>query len=237
MWEYLVDLWTDFRDHWDVLGSARAWSLIALTLGVGLGIAALCAALGRIVIGPLRRRAEKLQAPKQYQLSDVFWLLVQFQLALAYVVRQVGVEQLAYFFLVLGFLVLATVGMWAGAMSFMSRAGVQQPLRRAVFILFLLPLTLTLMIATAYVVIVMPASLLVDRLTGHGLLAIYLGTNELQRRGWWLATLLIAVFALAAFGLRQLAFWILRDGGEHAARRADEPTFDVLGEVREKPAA
>jgi hypothetical protein len=76
------------------------------------------------------------------------WLLVQLQLALGYCVTFVGIGQLYFFVLVLGFFTLASFMMWAGAVSFLSRAGVRNSLRRGTFIVLLLPATLALMIAT-----------------------------------------------------------------------------------------
>ncbi|HZL89243.1 MAG TPA: hypothetical protein VFB96_12770 [Pirellulaceae bacterium] len=104
--------------------------------------------VGSLVLGPVNRAAGRLKAPTRFLLPDFMWLLVQLQLALGYCVTFVGVQQRYFFPLVLGFFALASVMMWAGAVSFLSRAGVRSNLRRGVFILLLLPLTLALMIAT-----------------------------------------------------------------------------------------
>jgi len=195
----------------DALGLKATVLLMFGVLLAGATIVTLCGLLGMIVFGPLRRRAEKLRTPTQFQLSDFFWLVVQLQVALVYSVRSVGIEQLAYFLLVFGFLLLATVAMWAGAMSFMTRAGVMQPQRRAVFILFLLPLTLALMIGSSFLVVVMPASFFVDRLTGDGVLSLYLGTTDLLRQGPYKVAALVAGMVAATWGLRRLSVWILLD--------------------------
>ncbi len=104
--------------------------------------------VGSLVLGPVNRAAGRLKAPTRFLLPDFMWLLVQLQLALGYCVTFVGVQQLFFFVLVLGFFFLASLMMWAGAISFLSRAGVRSSLRRGIFILLLLPATLALMIAT-----------------------------------------------------------------------------------------
>jgi hypothetical protein len=104
--------------------------------------------VGTLILGPVNRAAGRLKAPTRFLLPDFMWLLVQLQLALGYCVSFVGVQQRYFFPLVLGFFTLASVMMWAGAVSFLSRAGVRSMLRRGVFILLLLPSTLALMIAT-----------------------------------------------------------------------------------------
>ena len=103
--------------------------------------------VGSLILGPVNRAAGRLKAPTRFLLPDFMWLLVQLQLALGYCVTFVGVQQRYFFPLVLGFFMLASVMMWAGAVSFLSRAGVRSNLRRGVFILLLLPATLALMIA------------------------------------------------------------------------------------------
>ena len=119
-------------------------------------LAVLCIALvlvlapivGSLILGPVNRAAGRLKAPTRFLLPDFMWLLLQLQLALGYCVTFVGVQQRYFFPLVLGFFTLASVMMWAGAVSFLSRAGVRSSLRRGVFILLLLPSTLALMIVT-----------------------------------------------------------------------------------------
>ena len=104
--------------------------------------------VGSLVLGPVNRAAGKLKAPTRFLLPDFMWLLVQLQLALGYCVTFVGIEQLTFFIIVLGFFTVASLMMWAGAVSFLSRAGVKSSLRRGIFIVILLPSTLALMIAT-----------------------------------------------------------------------------------------
>lgn len=124
-----------------------------MTQGTWLGILSIVLVLivaplvGTLILGPVNRAAGRLRAPTRFLLPDFMWLLVQLQLALGYCVSFVGVQQRHFFPLVLGFLSLASLMMWAGAVSFLSRAGVRSNLRRGVFILLLLPATLAMMIA------------------------------------------------------------------------------------------
>lgn len=123
-----------------------------MTQGSWLGILSVVLVLivapliGTLILGPVNRAAGRLKAPTRFLLPDFMWLLVQLQLALGYCVTFVGVGQRYFFPLVLGFLTLASLMMWAGAVSFLSRAGVRSSLRRGVFILLLLPATLAMMI-------------------------------------------------------------------------------------------
>lgn len=123
----------------------RGGWLCVLSIALVLILAPL---VGSLVLGPVNRAAGKLQAPTRFLLLDFMWLLVQLQLALGYCVSFVGIQQLYFFVLVLGFFTLASIMMWAGAVSFLSRAGVRKSLRRGIFIVLLLPATLALMIAT-----------------------------------------------------------------------------------------
>ncbi len=123
----------------------RGGWLCMMSLALVLILAPLVASL---VLGPVNRAAGKLHAPTRFLLPDFMWLLMQLQFALGYCVSFVGIEHLHFFVLVLGFFTVASVMMWAGAVSFLSRAGVKSSLRRGIFILLLLPTTLALMIAT-----------------------------------------------------------------------------------------
>lgn len=208
-----------------VLDPTTVTLLIGCGLLAALLVVGLTSLVGIVVFGPLRKRVGRLQAPTQFQLSDFFWLVVQFQFALGYCVRYVGIEQLYYFILVFGFLMLATVGMWAGAMSFMTRAGVTQPLRRAVFILVLLPLTLALMIGDAFLFVIMPATMYIDYLTENGVLSVYLGTSDLLRWGVTNVVMLAAALVGATWVLRRLSLWILLDDASQQLA-SDGPAVD-----------
>jgi hypothetical protein len=128
-----------------MVGKEMIYGLM-LVLAAALGSTSL---LGWLCLGPINRVAGRLRARTRFQLSDFFWLLIHAQMALTFCVRYVGREQRIYFPVMLGFLTLAVTGMWAGSLSCLSRAGVTDPRRRAIFVLFLVPLTLALMMATA----------------------------------------------------------------------------------------
>jgi hypothetical protein len=124
--------------------------LLLTLMGASIGAASF---VGWLCLGPINRLAGRLRARTRFQLSDFFWLLIHAQLALTYCVRFIGREQ-RFFPVMLGFLTLAVSGMWAGSLSCLSRAGVTDPLRRAIFVLFMVPLTLTLMMTSAIGLIV-----------------------------------------------------------------------------------
>ena len=144
---FFTDLVKLTRGLFDLVGGWPGTAIILLVVAVVPML------IGRPVLGPISRSAGRLKAPTRFMLSDFLWLLIQLQLSLGYCVRYVGIEQRDFFILVLGFLALATVALWAGAVSFMSRAGVTEASRRAVFILFVLPVTLAAMMATTFAVL------------------------------------------------------------------------------------
>jgi hypothetical protein len=108
--------------------------------------------IGRLILGPISRAAGRLKAPTQFHLSDFVWLLVTTQAGFAAVVQLVGVET-PYFRVFLTYVTFAVIAIWAGAVSFLSRAGVRDPRRRAIFILLILPGTLGAMIAIPTVLV------------------------------------------------------------------------------------
>lgn len=167
--------------------------------------------IGRIVLGPVNRAGGRLRAPTKFLLMDFVWLLFQLQLALGFSVQYIGVEYLFSFSLLLGFLSFASVVMWAGAVSFLSRAGVRSSLRRGLFILVLLPATLTLMVGTpllpivAWVMQTDPRTIeIVLRLKGA------LPENA----GIWLFAAALPVLPLIAFLLHRLSAWMVEELGD-----------------------
>lgn len=163
--------------------------------------------IGFAIIRPLSREAGRLRSPTKFLLSDFFWLVIQLQLALGYCVRFIGIENYRLFALIGGFLLLASIGLWAGAISILSRCNITIPSRRAVFIVILLPSTLFLMMAVSFVVLVQ-AVLAFDFATrdfryGLSLMAANsrLGRNELL--------LALALLPLVCYGLRRCSFWVL----------------------------
>lgn len=127
--------------------------LVGLLLAVVLPIA-----LGKWVLGPVSQRAGRLQGVLRFQLSDFFWLVVQFQLVLGYCVRFVGVQHAFMFQLTLIGTSLGMLALWMGAISFMSRAKVTEVLRRATFVLFVLPAVVGYLMITTFVLLVVTDS-------------------------------------------------------------------------------
>lgn len=124
-------------------------ALVELFLAIVLPIG-----LGSWILGPISRRAGRLNGVVRFQLSDFFWLVAQFQFVLGYCVRFVGVEHQFMFLLTLIGGGLATTAMWAGAISFMSRAHVTEVVRRATFVMFVLPAVAAYLMATTFVLLV-----------------------------------------------------------------------------------
>jgi len=180
--------------------------LVLLVLAIGVP-----AAVGSAILGPINRAAGRLKAPTRFQLSDFLWLLVQVQIVLGYCVEFVGVRHLWFFVLMLSFLGLAVMGMWAGGVSFLSRAGVSHPPRRAVFLLFLLPLTLAVMMSTTII-------LVVTVVTSTGLFEFSYDYRTQVEVGYQQLSLgpmgaLLGVLALPfiGYGLRRVSLWVVRD--------------------------
>jgi hypothetical protein len=189
------------KDFFDAFGGI--WCLF-ITLAI---LAIVPTVLGIVVLRPISRMAGRLHAPTRFMLSDFFWLVIQLQLAMGYCVRFIGVEHLDYFLLIGGFFFLATIGMWAGAVSFMSRAGVTVPSRRAVFILFLLPVTLGMMMGASFTVLV--AAILKFNFARfefqQGLEIIIAKTNM----GFEQIMVGLALLPAICYGLRRTSLWIL----------------------------
>lgn len=120
----------------------------------GLGLLAIISAVaaGYWVLGPVSRKMHVYQLPTQFLLSDFFWLILQIQLILATCLRvlqpQVD-DQWTTFALICGAGGVASLMMWLGGVSFLSRAGVRWALRRGVFLMILLPCALAFMLVPA----------------------------------------------------------------------------------------
>jgi hypothetical protein len=185
--------------------------------------------IGNLVLGPVNKAAGRLQAPTRFQLNDFFWLLVQLQLALGFCVRMVEEGELAPFVILLGFLTLATIAMWAGAVSFVSKAGVTDGWRRGVFVLVQLPATLALMMGTPVffaVALVLPLKYFGDVVDGNRILEpqlIFVGALQLIG--------ISLTLVISGWLLRRLSLWIL------AGSRLPTALSDVVNaEVVESPA-
>jgi hypothetical protein len=163
------------------------------------------ALLGRWLLGPVNRAAGHLNAPTRFLLTDFIWLMIQLQVMLGVVLVQIR-EQVSQRgqFVILALLGLPVVVMWAASVSAVSRAGILQPLRRAVLILVLVPGTLAELMAAP--VLLVAAILAVTSQPGDW--ADRAWSNSLAIR---LLTLISAAMlaVLWALALRWLSFWVL----------------------------
>lgn len=118
------------------------WIVIPLVLAV----VAILPLIAKSILGPVSRAAGALKAPTRFQLSDFVWLLVLLQVALGATLQLIGAETRVLFEMFLVYLVFAVIGIWIGAISFLSRAAITDPWRRAAFILLVMPGTLGVMV-------------------------------------------------------------------------------------------
>jgi hypothetical protein len=160
--------------------------------------------LGRWMIQPINEKGGRLQAPTQYLLTDFVWLVLQLQLALGFCVSWIGVETPRLFPAILGFLMFAVALLWLFGVGFLSRAGVTQPLRRAVFTMVLLPATLAVMMALPALVALL--GILESDFTLWGDLAIPLREYSRHKILLWIVVPLLPVIG---WSLRQISFWIV----------------------------
>lgn len=186
----------------------------------GLPIAALlvyfavfASALGRWMLQPINTKAGRLQAPTQYMLTDFVWLVLQLQLAFGFCVTWIGIEQRRLFPAILAFLVFAVTLLWLYGVGFLSRAGVMQPARRALFTLLLLPASLGVMMALP-AFLVMLAMLQID-FSEWGVIDFVLRDFQRYNVLLWVIT---PTLPLIGWLLRQISFWIIRDLPEDEGR-------------------
>lgn len=168
-------------------------------------------ALGRWMLQPINAQGGRLQAPTQFLLTDFVWLVLQLQLALGFCVTWIGVEQYRMFPLILSFLLFAVTLLWLFGVGFLSRAGVTQPARRAMFTLLLLPASLGVMMALPAMLAMIIA--LEIRFPEGSYPSLALGEFQHARPLLWLITPLLPAIA---WMLRQISFWIVRDLPAHA---------------------
>lgn len=161
-------------------------------------------ALGHWLLGPIHVRAPNVSLPTRFLLSDFFWLMLQMQVVLAACVAIVGADA-REFLAITAVSLVCLVAVWAGAVSWVSRAGVQHPPRRAALMLFLLPATLGLMLA-------IPLSL-------AGVLSYLIWVFFSFSQGAWelaapmavgslLGLLALAAGFAACWGVRRTAQWV-----------------------------
>ena len=170
-----------------------------------------------LILGPVNRTGGKLKAPTRFHLIDFVWLLVQFQVGLGFCLQYIGVQYQRSFLMLLTFFSFAVLTMWAGAVSFLSRAGVRNSIKRGVFIVVLLPATLLLMV----VIPLFPATCFLLE-TDPRMMELVLRLDFNIPRGTGMVAAAVGAVALPAAGLllNRISAWIVRGvGGPSAVRQ------------------
>ncbi len=154
--------------------------------------------IGRWILSPFAEATRFLHAPRRFLLSDFIWLFVLLQASLA--TARLAMDETPAFVIILVFLILASVAIWGGAVSALSRAGVAQSLQRGVFVLVLLPAVLALM-----------GAVVVELGALTALSVVFLGIRGAPQPelGLYFAPLGIPAIVLAAWALRQLTRWVV----------------------------
>ena len=114
--------------------------LVLLLLGCSLlAAAALLTAIGRWIVGPLDRAARHRMRPTQFTMIDFLSLMFLFQLPMAAVRGWASVREERSVFVFYAFGWLATSAMWGMSVRTLSRAGIENIWRRAIFLALVLP--------------------------------------------------------------------------------------------------
>src|SRR6185295_12306300 len=169
-----------------------------------------------LILGPVNRAGGKLNAPTRFHLIDFVWLLVQLQVGLGFTLQYIGVQYQRSFLMLLAFISFAVLTMWAGAVSFLSRAGVRNSMKRGVFIVILLPATLFLMVAIP----LFPAACYLLE-TDSNMMEMVLRLNFELPRGTGIAAAVIGAITMPTLGflLNRISAWIGRGANERSAVR------------------
>jgi hypothetical protein len=169
-----------------------------------------------LILGPVNRAGGKLKAPTRFHLIDFVWLLVQFQVGLGFCLQYVGFQYRGSFLMLLTFFSFAMLTMWAGAVSFLSRAGVRNSMKRGAFIVILLPATLVLMV----LIPLLPAGCYLLE-SDPQMMALVLRLQFIIPQGTGIAVAILGAVLLPAVGffLNRLSAWIVRGASELPAVR------------------
>jgi hypothetical protein len=113
-----------------------------------LCIAVLFEGLGYFILRPVIRVAGTLEFPRRFTVADFVVLAVYIQAVIGFFVqfREPAGDWETWLVLML-LMVTAAIALWGAAVGFLSRAEIQSPVKRLLFLLVLLPATLTLMAA------------------------------------------------------------------------------------------
>lgn len=164
-----------------------------------------------LILGPVNRAGGKLKAPTRFHLIDFVWLLVQFQVGLGFCLQYIGVQYRGSFLMLLAFFSFAMLTMWAGAVSFLSRAGVRNSMKRGAFIVILLPATLVLMV----LIPLLPAGCYLLEADPR-MMELVLRLQFYIPQGTGISVAVLGAILLPAIGyfLNRLSAWIVRGAGE-----------------------
>lgn len=176
--------------------------------------------LGRWLLGPVNRAAGHLNAPTRFILSDFLWLMIELQVMLAVALVQIREQSSPRAqFAILALLSLPVIVLWAASVSVVSRAGIIQPLRRAVLILILVPGALAEIMAVPLLLI--GAYLAVAARPGDWVTNFWSDSQAVR-----LVTLAAAATGAAvwAVALRWLSHWVL----EHSPEAPTGPAASEL---------
>jgi hypothetical protein len=176
-----------------VLDSLLVILMVAIAIGFGTPIGT--AIVAKWIVGPVDDAARARSAPARFYMIDALAFITLFQVALVFptwALREGVEKQLVW---PLGLLITgAAVAFWVGAIRALSRAGVHQSLRRAIFVLFVLPAAGAGNFAVAG-------------------LAIGCVGNASERKYMW--SVVCGVAAVVLIGVliasRRLTFWVLAD--------------------------
>jgi hypothetical protein len=158
--------------------------------------------IGYWILGPMHRATYQTKRSTQFFVTDFFWLVGQLQIALA-AVAALSLPGGSFSWVVLAVASWAAViAMWWASVTALSRARVRSPLRRATFVLFVVPM------ATLGVVAVFIFNFVgcIDAVAG-------VFTDRTDRTFVWLLVLDFPA-AVLFYCCRRLTFWILA-GGEN----------------------
>lgn len=114
------------------------WLGISGVIATALSVILTLATIGRFVLGPLDAAARHRRRPTQFTMADFLALVFLFQLPVA-LIRLILSQEAPHGFLY-GFAWVASSLMWGLSVQTLSRAGIETPWRRTVFLSAVLPL-------------------------------------------------------------------------------------------------
>lgn len=152
------------------------------------------------ILYPTVIAAQKVQGPFRFQLLDFVALILQIQLVLGAIMALAGGSEVVAqrnLFLAVG--LGASVALWLAAVRFLSKAGITQGRRRAIFILIYLPGTLAVLIIGPIVLLALLLMLPHDW---------PIWRQPPMRMGGLIGILFLT--AAAGLGLRKLGEWLVK---------------------------